>query len=325
VSETAVVVPRRRRRPKFDPLLFEYLLACAFAVALLFAGQAFESFMTFSDGAIYLAAYDQLKGEAIDEAYIIFTLGTGSSEPISFLVYYLFAQVVDLSTANWILNVALFMTLSRFLQSRGVDRRAWGPFVITNFYILLLGFGVLRLKIAVILLVWSWMAKTQQQRWSLRIASVLAHLQMSLPLAVSMIYDLSEKRSRLGHIRYVIGLVAVLGVVFAGAIQEKLNFYLQQDFGFPFKMLGIFVASLFLLDRRRMALVIFGVFFPMALAVGDTRLNIIYVMLILGEYLTNSRRTQLRTAVLLLAGAYLSLKGLDFARSLIEGYNFFED
>jgi hypothetical protein len=89
-------------------------------------------------------------------------------------------------------------------------------------------------------------------------------------------------------------------------------------------MVLLFLASLLLADRRRMASIMFGVFFPIALVVGDNRLNIIYLMLIVNEYLTHSRRSATRSAVLLAVGLYLSAKGLDFARSLVEGYSYFE-
>lgn len=309
-------------RCDLSPLYF--VLACVLTLIVYVAGESFASFFTYSDGQVYATAYELIEGQYLADAYLSFTLTTGSAEPISFLFFYIFSHFVNIFVANTLLNVALILAIFVLLRKKSANLWCWAPFVLTNFYILLLGFGVLRLKIAVLLLVLSWLVQDYRMRWALILAAVLAHFQMILPLAVFLADALVARRHTVA-----LKCVAVLAIalIFAqyDAIREKVIFYAGEDFTPPYKLIVLSLISLIILDRYKMALIMLGVFLPASLMVGDGRLNIIYFFLIVHEYLCFSRRDIYKSIVIVLCAIYLSAKGIDFSQSLLGGFNFFEE
>jgi hypothetical protein len=309
-------------RYDLSPLYF--VLACVLTFIVYVAGESFASFFTYSDGKIYAAAYELIKGQYLADAYLSFTLATGSAEPVSFLFFYMFSQFVDIVVANTLLNVALILALFLLLRKRSANLWCWAPFVLTNFYILLLGFGIMRLKIAVLLLVLSWLVQDHRMRWALILAAVLAHFQMILPLAV-FLADALVARRRTATLKYIAVLAIALILSQYDAIREKVMYYSGEVFTLPYKLIMLSLISLILLDRYKIVLIMFSVFLPISLLVGDGRLNIIYFLLVVHEYLEFSKRNVYRNILLVLCAAYLSVKGIDFAQSLLGGYSFFEE
>jgi hypothetical protein len=309
---------------RFDLSPLYFVLLCALMVIVYVAGEGFASFFTYSDGLAYAAAYELIEGQYPADAYLGFSLATGSAEPLSFFVFYIFSQFVNVTLANTLLNFALILTLFLLLRKRSANLWYWAPFVLTNFYILLLGFGVLRLKIAVLLILLSWLVQDIRMRAVLILASVLAHFQMLLLLAVFLADTLVEGRRRIAW-KYV--AVLAVAIIFAkyDAIQEKVMYYAGEGFAPPYKLIVISLISLILLDRYKVALIMFGVFLPASLLVGEGRLNIMYFFLVVHEYLLNSKRNIYKNITLVLCATYLSAKGIDFAQSLLGGYSYFEE
>jgi hypothetical protein len=288
------------------------------------AGECFASFLTYSDGERYAAAYELIEGQSPFDAYFHFKMVTGSSEPLSLLVFYILSQFVDINQANTLLNVVLILSLFQLLRKRSVNLWCWAPFVLTNFYILLLGYGVLRLKIAVLLLVLSWLVQDNRMRWALILGAVLAHFQMILPLAV-FLADGAMARRVTASWKYVAVLAIALILFQYDAIREKVMYYVAEGFTPPYKLIALSLISLTLLDRYKMALIMLSIFLPVSLLVGDGRLNIIYFLLVVHEYLEFSKKNVYRNLVLVLCATYLSAKGIDFAQSLLGGYDFFRE
>jgi hypothetical protein len=147
---------------------------------------------------------------------------------------------------------------------------------------------------------------------------------MILPLAVFLADALVARRHTVA-----LKCVAVLAIalIFAqyDAIREKVIYYAGEDFTPPYKLIVLSLISLIILDRYKMALIMIGVFLPASLMVGDGRLNIIYFFLIVHEYLCFSRRDIYKSIAIVLCAIYLSAKGIDFAQSLLGGFNFFEE
>ena len=309
---------------RYDRSFLYFVLACVLSIIVYVAGERFASFFTYSDGQIYAAAYELIVGQYPADAYLSFTLATGSAEPISFLFLYIFSQFTNIYVANTSLNIALVLALFVLLRKRSANLWCWAPFALTNFYILLLGFGVLRLKIAVLLLVLSWLVQDHRMRWALILASVFAHFQMILPLAVFLADALMARRRKV-LLKYVAVLAIVLIFVQYEAIREKVVYYAGGSLTPPYKLIVLSLISLIVVDRYIMALIMLGVFLPVSLLVGDGRLNIIYFFLIVYEYISFSRRNVYKNIVLVFCATYLSAKGFDFSQSLLGGYNFFEE
>jgi hypothetical protein len=302
-------------------LCIELCLLCVLAAV---AGESFSAFYSFSDGLTYSLAYEALQVTSPSDAFITFALMTGAAEPLSFAVFYLASQFVSLELLNGALNVAVLATLLRFLSLSGARLIIWVPLVLTNYYLLLLGFGVLRLKIAVLFLMLSWLTSSPRWRWGMMIAAATAHFQMALPLLAAIAAALMD-RQRLPLVK--LSLIAC-SLIFAWkfeAIFEKIQYYSGESAPFPTRMLVLFGLSLLLIDRHRIAWILILIFGPLAIYIGDGRLNIIYLLLVVHEYICFSRRTQIKNFALSVVGIYLSIKGISFAGSLIDGENFFDE
>lgn len=303
---------------------WDIIRALLVVLIVYISGESFASFFDYTDGEVYSAAYELIKGKYLADAYFSFGLTTGSAEPISFFFFYIFSQFVNISDANTLLNISLLLALFRLLRQNSVNLWCWSPFIFTNFYILILGFQVLRLKIAVLLLVFSWLVQSHRMRWVLLVMSVFSHFQMILPFAVFVVETLVVRRLTTG-LKYVAVFAVALILFQYDAIHGKVMFYMSNGLVFPYKLIVLSFLSFLLFDRYKVALIMIMVFLPAALVVGDGRLNIIYFLLIIREYLVYSKRSVYRNVILVLCAAYFSLKGVEFLQSLLGGYNYFEE
>ena len=91
-----------------------------------------------------------MANEDILNGFAAYKIYTGSTEPFSFILFYLFSQVTEFYIANTILNFLLLWVLNNYFTKFGIKVYVWLPLVITNYYILLVGYAVLRLKIGLI-------------------------------------------------------------------------------------------------------------------------------------------------------------------------------
>lgn len=202
---------------------------------------------------------------------------------------------------------------------------AWAPFVLTNFYLLIAEYSAIRLKIALVFLFLFWLAKEHKWRWLWTISMVVSHFQMIIVLLFQFVVRLFSKKQS-----WLITCAIFLAIGFiltrTEAIISKISFYSSgNDFGFPYKMGLLFLFSLVLIDRKKYLLGMFAVCFPIALIVGDFRLNIIYFLLIVHEYLVHSRRTLIRKVLLIIMAGYLSAKGLGFALDTFNGVDYYTE
>ncbi len=309
---------------QFDQTFIDFIISLVLVYIIFFASRSFAPFDTYPDGIIYEASFDVIKNRSIVDGYNIFRLTAGASEPISFLVFYIFGKFTNVAMANNLLNIPLALGLFQLLRKRSVNLWYWAPFVLTNYYILMLGFGALRLKIAFLFLAFSWLVQEKRIRWALLIGAVLSHYEMLIFIMISGINYLLTKRND-KVVRYAIVLLIALGFYQQQVILQKIQYYSSQYlFTVPYKLIAISIIMLILSDRFQIAVVSIAVFLSVALIIGDGRLNIIYFLMIVEEYLTNSRRTAPRQIVLFCCAGYLSVKGIQFIQSLLGGYSFFE-
>jgi hypothetical protein len=306
-----------------QPILY-FSLACIFSVIVFWAGESFGSFFEYTDGQTYLLAFESLRAVSPTEAYLSFVQGTGGAELLSFLVFYIFSQFTDIAVANNILNTILILVIFLLLRKKSANVWCWMPFLITNYYILLIGFGALRLKIAVLFLLLSWLTKSESKRWMLVLASVLSHFQMFIPLCV-FIAERFVARQSMPALKFLLILVIVILGYQYEAILGKLIYYANYLSAPPYKLIALSLISLILIDRRKTAVVMMAIFIPISFVIGDGRLNIMYIIMITHEYLSFSKRNVFKSIVLILCATYLSVKGIYFAQSLLGGYSFFEE
>jgi hypothetical protein len=304
---------------------FQSFIANGFLILMLglisLSGSYFLSyFLEITDGAIYLRAYNLISDLDLIDGYEKFFINTGGAEPISFLFFYTFSKFVSIESFNWFLNTVLLFVTFKFLYNQRIKVLIFLPLLITNFYILLLEYGVLRLKIALIFWILSLNTLNKKKSNLFYFLSFLSHFQMALILVIKLLVDIVVKRNIKIKFSFIFFLV-ILTFLYEKILNKFLLY--SSELHFPFKIVLFFIPMFFVINRIKNLSITFIVFFFVGVIIGEERLIILLFFLLLSEYLLFAKRDLIRGVLLVFYCLYFSVKGIFFAQSLVNGVSYF--
>jgi hypothetical protein len=279
-------------------------------------------FLEISDGAAYSAAYEKISGLDIIDGYENFIVYTGGAEPLSFLLFYLFSKFTSIKVFNWILNTVLLFVVFKFLYKQRIKVFIFFPFIITNYYLLILEFGILRLKIAIIFWFLSLLAKTKEKSNFYFLFAFLSHFQIALILLIRLLVEIIIKKDFKIKLNYIVIFLIIITFLFE-KILGKFLWYYNTELYFPYKTILFFIPMIFVVNRLKFLSITFIIFFSLAIFIGEERILILLFFLLISEYILFANRDFIRGAVLVVYCFYFSVKGVIFALSLIEGVSYF--
>jgi len=241
---------------------------------------------------------------------------------LSFLIFYLFSKLTSIEVFNAILNTVLLFVIFKFLYNQRIKLFIFIPFVITNYYFLILEFTTLRLKIAVIFWILSLMAKTKGKSNLYYLFAFLSHFQTALILFIRLLVQMIIKKNFKINLNYVVFFLIIVTFLFE-KILGKFLWYFNTEMYFPMKTILFFIPMIFVVNRLKFLSITFIVFFTLGIFIGEERLLILLFFLMISEYILHAKRDFVRGSVLVIYCFYFSLKGIEFAISLIEKVPYF--
>ena len=284
-------------------------------------------FLEISDGATYSRAYKIISSLGPIDGYRNFMVFTGGAEPLSFLLFYLFSKFTSIEIFNGILNTFLLFGVFKFLYDHRIKILIAFPIVITNYYLLILEFGVLRLKIAIIFWILSLNTKNKNKSNLFSFLSFLSHFQMALIFFIKLLVNLVVKRNFKIKVNYIIIFLVVSAFLFERILEKFLLYSLYADWRLrvPFKTILFFIPMLFVVNRIKFLSITFIIFFVVGLLIGEDRILILLFFLLMSEYLLFVKRYIYRSFILIIYCTYFSYTGIYFAKTLIDGVSYFQN
>jgi hypothetical protein len=281
-----------------------------------------DYYLEISDGALYSLAYERISGLDIIDGYENFFAYTGGAEPLSFLLFYSFSKFTSIEVFNGILNTVLLFVIFKFLYNQRIKLFIFIPFVITNYYFLILEFTTLRLKIAIIFWILSLLAKTKGKSNLYYLFAFLSHFQMALILFIKLLVEMLVKKKFKINLNYVIFFLIIVTFLFE-KILGKFLWYFNTELYFPMKTILFFIPMIFVVNRFKFLSITFIIFFSLGIFIGEGRLLILLFFLMISEYILYAKRDFVRGVILVIYCFYFSIKGIEFAISLIEKVPYF--
>lgn len=306
------------------------------AIALLcFIGEIlFESYKSYTDGLIYSNSCTSLESIGLFSGIQNIAYGSAGAEPVSMgLLYGMCYFGFEFSYVNYFTNIILMLAITSIFPTRYFTLIIL--LSITNYYFLLLSFGVYKLKVAATFYFLSHFFYKKRRAWiGFDFLSLLSHVQI-LPLYFGkwlgnlMGGEIPNIRKiRLALIFFVIGIAAML---FHYEFFAYLLFRLESygDSGvFSWKLILLFIAHVIFFRPTLEAVIFFSMAFGLALIVGDGRLIVLYFLYLvvtISKILNNEGRLKMSTYVYLSSILIYSLfKAIPFVDSLISGISYFE-
>jgi len=288
---------------------------------ILISSNNFDFFIEISDGFKYNLLFESLESVDLITGYLIYI--TYAGEPFTYLLFYIFAQLVSFLAFNNILNVFLLFSIFIFFHKNRVNLFIAIPLIVSNYYILLIQYGVIRLKIAIIFLIFSYISKNRYVIQLCRLLSALAHFQVIVLILFNFIYQyFKDKNIKIDKKVTLYSLVILF--TFYSYLSGKINYYFNEHgITFPFKVVLFFFFSIATLNKLKFAGISFILLFPLAAVLGEGRIVIMYYFLIIIFFVEDKNKKILSTIFVFLLSLYFSIKGLYFANSLINNFDYF--
>ncbi len=279
----------------------------------------FFNFSELGDPKVYSMAHDAMLDNEFLKGYYQYVLITGGSEPISYLIYYILAQFTSFNIANALLNFTLLIVMHRYFIKYNIAIYFWAPFLITNYYFLVLGYVALRLKLAVIFYFYFIIYKNNI---IFIIISFLSHFQIILLLISKFFYKASE--IKFFNLKIFLFSILII-IIFQSILIDKINFYYLINLEkrmIPYKTLFYFIASIFIIQDNKKIIIVFILMFSSAVLLGEGRVNILYFLVILDSFITNKKNMLMSKLFFTFIIVYLSIKGIDFGISWAQGIDY---
>jgi hypothetical protein len=290
-------------------------------ILILISANKFNYFIEISDGFKYNQLFESLESVDLIAGYLIYI--NYAAEPFSYLLFYTFAQVVNFLAFNNILNALLLFSIFIFFLKNKVNLLFSVPFIISNYYILLIEYGVIRVKIAIIFLLFSYISKNRFFIQVYKILSALAHFQVIILILFDFLYQYFKDKN-IKFDKKVILYFLIIFFIFYNYLSNKIYYYFDEHgIIFPFKVVLFFLFSIIILNKVKFAFISFLLLFPLALILGEGRIVMMYYFLIIIQFVKDSNKKTLNMIFVIFISLYFSIKGLDFANSLISNYDYF--
>lgn len=293
-----------------------YLL---FAIISIIGEYIFQDFDNFSDGLNYYNAYVEISRLNLIDGFSTFKIHTGSTEPISFGLLYFLSQFLDFHHANIVLNFFLLLILWKYFKNYSVSIYIWLPIVITNYYFLLIGYAVLRLKIAIIF----YFAFLYRKKYIFGLLSIFSHFQMALMYIFNAPILLNKKI--IFSYKFYTSVLIILILLFFSNIDDKINHYMisGEEYKMPIKCFYIGFFSFFVIKDFKKAVTILLLVLMAVIFLGEGRITLIYFLLVFANFMNNPKNNIIARTFMSVSLLYLSIKGIDFGVSWSNQENYF--
>jgi len=290
---------------------------------ILISANKFNFFIEISDGLTYNQLFERLESVDLISGYLIY-LGV-AGEPFTYLLFYLFAQISSFLVFNNVLNVFLLFGIFYLFFVNRVNLLVSILLIISNYYILILQYGAIRLKIAVIILIFSEISKNRKRIKLYQFLAGLAHFQISIMIFIDYLYKyFKDKNVKIDKKIFLYGGVIIF--TFYSYLSVKINYYFNVNgILFPYKVTLFFLLSIVTLNKLKFASISFLVLFSLALFIGEGRIVLMYYFLIVIHFVKDRNKGILKTIFIILISLYFSFKGFSFANSLFNNFDYFLD
>lgn len=306
---------------KTQNLISKGILLFISLILILISANKFNYFVEISDGFVYNQLFESLESVDLIAGYLIYI--NTAAEPFSYLLFYTFAQLVNFLAFNNILNVLLLFSIFLFFLKNRVNLLIGIPFIISNYYVLLIEYGIIRVKIAIIFLLFSYVSKSRIFTNVFKILSALAHFQVIILILFDFLYQYFKDKNIKINKKVMLYFLLIL-FIFYNYLSNKIYYYYNEHgIIFPFKVVFFFLFSIMILNKVKFAFISFLLLFPLALVLGEGRIVLMYYFLIIIQFVKSSNKKSSNILFVIFISLYFSIKGLDFANSLISHYDYF--
>ncbi len=242
----------------------------------------FGNFINFPDNINYINGYNGLDLLDLKSGYLLFIQGTGGGEPLSYFIFYFFAQWFDYSTFIFIIDVVFIFCLTLLYRRLGINFFIIIIFVLCNYYVFVLDLYLQRLKLATLFVVLGLLLTNKKKGAVSFVLAPLAHFQI---LTVYLPVFLSNFFSRLMLLRInlksllviLLSMSFVIVGLFYLNLQAKVTAYLG-DIYIKDAIFCLVLSACFLLWLRikNLGVVFYFLFLALEiLFVNGTRMNIV--------------------------------------------------
>ena len=230
------------------------------------------------DPLVYRQYYSAVSTLGLNEGYRYYLSTTGGTEPIYFLLTWMASRFCEKHLFDAILNGVLVILGLRYLNKSRVHSLLI-PALLMNFYILVLFFSADRLKLGFIIYLWG-VVLGGRTGFVLSATSVLAHLQMAVPVALYGIFKISHFPRRLALITIFVGAAVILAtpvflpVEVSESIKGKFDFYNRNANAVVSSSKAmVFLVLIFIYNYRQpgLSLVFSIIFFLLSILLGSER------------------------------------------------------
>lgn len=170
-------------------------LSVVISVVWLFI--VFDNFQNYSDNFYYSDAFYKISELDFFQGYNYFKWRTAGSEPFSYIVFYLFSKLgIEYEFFIFILNVLFCHSLMVLCGKYKVNIMFSMVFVLVNFYFIVMGVGVHRIKMAMTVIFYALSLSERKSKTSLLGISILFHGQAFTVVLIGVACKLVEQLKR---------------------------------------------------------------------------------------------------------------------------------
>ena len=279
---------------------------------------------TEGDQVHYQALYRDLYGVDLYDIIKLSSKYVGSNEPVSAFILWVGANLdIEKNVYVSILNVILIVSLFLFIRKHNI-KLLMACFFITNFYIIVLMTSAERLKISYMFLIMSMLSETRTRFFLLSLVP-FSHFQNIILILIYILSDFFDKRvkkTKYIHILLILSITLLVIVTFRETIISKLYLYLIDSVNL-FNFLNIFIFSVvifYLAVRKRMVLFVALQLFVLIALIGQNRVNMIGVTVMLFILIKDKK---IEHPLIYVIMAYFSLKSFYYIANIIKYGNGF--
>jgi hypothetical protein len=258
----------------------DVLRAIVLLAFLLIMESAFSSYLTHTDGLIYSNICKSLVSVGLNDAVLIITNSYAGREPVSMGILYAACYFgIDFTFINVATNfLLLYLMLKLYPRNSNV---ASVFLLLTNFYFLVLLFGIFRFKVAVIFYLLFYLNRVKYFPSVIFAGlSFLSHFQIFPLFIAGCIKSINLYNKKL---IFIVLLFLIFYYINSRELVNLISEYISgrvegyQDVGiFSWKLTLLFIFHLIAFGVTFDAIILYLVLFSLALQFGDGRFVIIF-------------------------------------------------
>lgn len=299
-------------------------IALIFALIALFFSLILLPYYTGGDQEHYRLFYNDISNYSFLEGFIAYRGYLGASEPVYYLIVYIFNGLLDKDILIAIINTVFSYYLVRCLLKLNVNLLVVFS-ILFNFYFIVLLFSAERLKFSMMFFFISLVAESASKKYTFILLSVLSHLQ-----SLMLIYVQKVSQIKKSLIKYLSGgkffkfLLLMCGLAAFVIILYVMRNYLIDKYaaysnnaGIANVIKPIIFCGFSILYYKKKWLDVIAMFLPLILAsilVGEERIVIFCYGIFFYFAVQVNRGFNLG---IMLTTIYFSYKGIEFVQNII--------